>query len=102
MYPALTAMSTPRSRSASRTAPSQLGSVAGRLDDQRLDAGVRRPLEGAHARPVGQDERRLRADRRVVEQGLQVRAPARDEHRDPPTHGGGHAIRAWSRAGQGR
>ena len=67
----------------------QRGSVAGRARS-RASRRRRRPLARS-ARTPGRsdsDERDMRADRRVVEERLQVRARARDQHRDTPAHGG--------------
>ena len=57
-----------------------------RLTDGGLDAATPRPLQRHRLRPVRDHERHVRADDRIVHEGLEVRARPGGEHREASVH----------------
>src|SRR5436190_1711628 len=64
----------------------------GRIDDLDGDLGGVGPFQGADPSTIGQDQLEMGADRRVVDQRLQVGPRTGDQHRDPIAHGAAHAT----------
>jgi hypothetical protein len=76
--------------------------VVGRVDHFTRDPRRPSSLEGPDPGSIGEHELQVGADRRVVDQRLQVGTRPGDQHRDPIAHGGGHATRRLEVAEPGR